>query len=537
MYNSLNDDVLSKLALQIKSFQEGFKILAEASSLQEIAANFNHILRGSLLITDINIFFRSKNSNNWTDLYLSNVSCRDYLYLISKDNQTVEFHEGIPIKASVMHQMIDGSSFGLLLGNKLDKTDYTEEEKIILQVFIQLFDNAYQSYKGHIKEKQLNFSLNHRLLQLNTLIDTGIEISKLKNKNTLLEMALERAVSLTNASKGILEIVKNDRVLGVIKLPSTIELSELSKSKNVIETSVEYRGFKYNVKLVDKESRSGFVDFDETDRTLLEAFARQVLAAVENQQLHKEALENETIKKELSVASSIQKKIIPNKLPEINGYDIAGINIPSKEVGGDYYDCYQLSDGRFALIMADVTGKGVPAALLVSTLNASLKAYLDMNLSLSELAVKINKIIFNASTPDKFITFFIAILNPANGELDIVNAGHNPTLILKNDGSLQKIEAGGVALGMFDMGLPFEGQKLVLEPGEKLLMYTDGIPEAMTMEEEEYSDEKLEEFFIKQSDDNAKNFIDALIQDVKSFTKDTPQSDDITALFLVRSVE
>jgi len=538
MYNSLNDELLSKLALQIKSFQEGFQILAQASTLQEIAANFNHILRGSLLITDVNIFFRSQNSKKWVDLYISSTASREHLNLIQKDSESLnmEFHEGIPVKASVIHPMIDGSSFGLLLGNKLDKTDYNEEEKLILQMFVQLFDNAYQSYKSHIKEKQLNFSLNHRLLQLNTLIDTGIEISKLKNKNTLLEMALERAVALTNASKGILEIVKKDKVLGVIKLPATLELSEVSDSKNVIETSVGYRGYKYDVKLVDKESRSGYTNFEETDRILLEAFARQVLAAVENEQLHKEALENETIKKELSVASSIQKKIIPNKLPDISGYDIAGINIPTKEVGGDYYDCYQLSDGRFALIIADVAGKGVPAALLVSTLNASLKAYLDMNLSLSKLAVKINKIIYNASPPDKFITFFISILNPTNGELDIINAGHNPTLILKNDGSLQKIEAGGVAFGMFDMDLPFEGQKLIIEPGEKLLMYTDGIPEAMTMEEEEYSDIKLEEFFTKQSDGNARNFISALIHDVRDFTKDTPQSDDITALCLIRSV-
>jgi sigma-B regulation protein RsbU (phosphoserine phosphatase) len=436
---------------------------------------------------------------------------------------------------SIVHPMIDGSRFGLLIGNKLDRSEFTEEDKIVIQMFLQLLDNAYQSYKSRQKEKQLNFSLNHRLLQLNTLIDTGIEISKLQNRNTLLEMALERAVALTNASKGIIKILRGEKVLGIIKLPNNIDAEEFDKSSNSIETTVEYRGLKYEVKLVDKESRQGYIKFDDTDEILLHAFARQVHAAVENEQLHKEALENENIKKELSVASSIQKKIIPEKLPEIEGYKLAGINIPSKEVGGDYYDCYQLNDGRFALIMADVAGKGVPASLLVSTLNASLKAYLDMNLPLSELAIKINKIIYNASPPDKFITFFIAILDPESGELDIVNAGHNPSLILRKDGSMQKIDAGGVAFGMFDMGLPFTGEKLRLENGERILLFTDGIPEAMDRDEEEYSDEKLEEFFVSNVPEDSESFISSLISDVKKFTQDTPQSDDITALYLIRN--
>lgn len=531
-----HDDLVSKLTLQVSSFQEGFKILSSASSILEIAKNFNHILRGSLLITEVNIFFQERKQDTWEKVLVKNELCLDCLQVLDnlKDYQ-IQFHDDKPFRISILHPLLDGSSFGLLMGDKLDKSAYTEEDKIILQVFLQLLDNAYQAYKNHLKEKELNFSLNHRILQLNTLIDTGIEISKLQNRNTLLEMALERAVSLTNASKGIIRISRGSKVLGVIKLPDNIDVEAVMNSKKIIRTEVEYRGYKYEVTLIDKESRAGYVNFDATDEMLLHAFARQVHAAVENEQLHKEALENETIKKELSVASSIQKKIIPENLPEIDGYKLAGINIPSKEVGGDYYDCYKLNDGRYALIMADVAGKGVPASLLVSTLNASLRAYLDMNFPLADLAIKINKIIYNASPPDKFITFFIAILNPENGELDIINAGHNPSLILRKNGNLEKIEAGGVAFGMFDMGLPFDGQKLILDSGERLLLFTDGIPEAMDMDEEEYSDEKLDEFFQDHVPANAEDFISALLSDVRAFTKDTPQSDDITALYLIRN--
>ena len=154
------------------------------------------------------------------------------------------------------------------------------------------------------------------------------------------------------------------------------------------------------------------------------------------------------------------------------------------------------------VIMADVAGKGVPASLLVSTLNASLSAYLDMNTPLDDMAVKINTVVYQASTSDKFITFFMAILNPESGELEIINAGHNPMLLLRKNGELVRLEAGGVAFGMFDMGLPF--------------------------------DERLEEFFQGNLTDNAKEFIDLIVKDVKKFTGNAPQSDDITALYLIK---
>lgn len=193
-----------------------------------------------------------------------------------------------------------------------------------------------------------------------------------------------------------------------------------------------------------------------------------------------------------------------------------------------------MNDGRYALILADVTGKGMPASLLVSTLDASLRSYLDFQIPLSEMAVKMNTIIYDSSTMDKFITFFIAVLNPENGELDIINAGHNPALILRKNGTMEKINAGGVAFGMFDMGLPFEGQKLILEKGERLFIFSDGIPEAMDSEEEEYSDEKMEQFFINKTSETSRDFISKILWDVRDFTKGTSQSDDITAIYLIR---
>jgi sigma-B regulation protein RsbU (phosphoserine phosphatase) len=176
----------------------------------------------------------------------------------------------------------------------------------------------------------------------------------------------------------------------------------------------------------------------------------------------------------------------------------------------------------------------MPASLLVSTLDASLRSYLDVQIPLSKMAVKMNTIIYKSSTADKFITFLIAVLNPENGELDIINAGHNPALILRRDKKIEKIDAGGVAFGMFDMGLPFDSQKLTLEKGERLFIFSDGIPEAMDKEDEEYTDEKLEKYFVDVTPNEAVDFIDSIVEDVKLHSNGAIQSDDITALYIVR---
>ncbi|MDP3831368.1 MAG: PP2C family protein-serine/threonine phosphatase, partial [Ignavibacteriaceae bacterium] len=243
-------------------------------------------------------------------------------------------------------------------------------------------------------------------------------------------------------------------------------------------------------------------------------------------------IEKEIMEQELNVAASIQHRILPEKLPLIDGYDLAGVNIPSSEVSGDYYDCVNLGNGKTAMIIADVAGKGIGAALLVSTLNAALYSYLQFDIPLAEMADRLNKLIYKSSPPDKFITFFIAVLNSSTGELDIVNAGHNPILLLRSDGAIEKIDAGGIGLGMFDFGIPFTGQKLLMNSGDKLFLYTDGIPEAMNENEEEYSDEKMINFLKNNSGLPAKEFIDLIVKDVKEYVGRAKQSDDITVLIL-----
>ncbi len=524
-----------KLSLQVESFQESFQMLSGSNSILAMSIAFEKIIRGNFFTTQTSVFHRDSEKSEWKSLVSKNEGHLKKITELDSPNGIRVFSNIDSTELISIAKLNDSSAFAVVMGAKLGSEKYTDIDKVTLQIFIQLFDNAYQSFLLRKKEKGLIFSLNNSVAQLNSLIDTGIEISKINIGDELLELSLARAITLTNASFGRIQKFEDDILVDELLFPPQISIDDNPiVSKISSDLNNENIQLSYKLELFNKESRAGSVQFDDTDELLISAIIKQVESAIENKRLHQEALENEVMRSELSIASDIQLRILPDSLPEIDGYDLAGTNIPSKEVSGDYYNVFNLKDGRFALVVADVTGKGMPASLLVSTLDASLQSYLDMQTPLSEMAVKLNTIVYNASTADRFITFFIAILNPENGELEVVNAGHNPPLVLKNDNSMVKIDAGGVAFGMFDMGLPFDGEKIILEKGERLFIFSDGIPEAMDKDENEYSDERLDEFFINKNNLNSDDFINSVVEDVRIHANGEHQSDDITAIYLIR---
>lgn len=274
--------------------------------------------------------------------------------------------------------------------------------------------------------------------------------------------------------------------------------------------------------------RKGF--FSHEDIQFLDHLSREACIAIENARLYKEAIEKEKIEKELEVAATIQNMILPKELPELDGYEVSGFNVPSKQVGGDYYDVIRLVDGKIALVIADVSGKGVPAALLVSTLQASLHAYLESNFELAKLVGKLNQVILRNSTQNKFITFFIAVLDPGLKKMNVVNAGHNPPLLARN-GGLTKLFTGGIVLGCFDFDR-YVSKEYQLQSQDILVLFTDGVTEANNLKSELYGDERLEEFVQANLDKSARELKEVIYQDVKLFAGKAEQSDDITMLVL-----
>lgn len=529
--------MVEKLALQVESFREGFEILSKSGNFYEMTKNFSRILKTNFLLRDTYFLHKVSKNSDWENINPENKNGTvDLSYLIETDIPKIAYYENQKYNASIILPLSDSTLLGVLLGQKFDGSTFSDFDKITLQMLLQVFDSAHKYFLNQKKEKELIFDLNEKVLQLNNLIDTGIELARYEKRNLLFDLALERISSLTNASSSLFRI--SDKETGNIfqqTFPSFITPENIVNCQFRTDTSFEFQNKLYEIILSEKETRQGTTSFNDLDKMLLSAVCRQVRVVIENEFMQQQALEMNRIEQELSVAASIQQKLLPENLPQIEGYEIAGINIPSREVGGDYYDCINLNNGKYALIIADVAGKGISAALLVNTLNAGLYSYLEFNLPLSEMADKLNKIIYNSSPSDKYITFFISVLDPETGELDIVNAGHNPILLLRKDGTLEKIDAGGVGLGMFDFGIPYVGQKAIMNPGDKLFLYTDGIPEAMNGNEEEYSDEKMISFFQKNSKSIAKSYVDALVSDVKKHVGTAPQSDDITMILLKRN--
>jgi sigma-B regulation protein RsbU (phosphoserine phosphatase) len=533
-----NNLLVERLSLQAESFQEGFKILTKSGNFNELVKNFRHLLRANFIITTLHLFHKKSFNSKWnTAVSSGQLDEADISLLINQNQQLLLNFSEKKYSAVVVLPLSDDSYLGILLGIKLDGSLFSDFDKITLQILLQVFSSAYESYLNQQKEKKLIFELNEKVMQLNNLIDTGIEISRFDKHNILFEMALERMVSLANASSALVTIseIDSDVPGRHIIFPGGIPSESILESQYKIESSFEFKKKLYRFVLSEKETRKGVTHFNDLDKLLLEAITRQVKTGIENDYLLKESIEKEQIEKEIRIAAAIQQRIIPKELPKIEGYELAGINSPSKEVGGDYYDCIDIGNGKYALVIADVTGKGIGAALLVNTLNAALYSYLEFQLPLTEMTDKLNKLIYNSSPSDKFITFFIAVLDSKTGSLDVVNAGHNPILLLRKDGKLEKIDAGGIGLGMLDLGIPYQGQTLTMNPGDKLFLYTDGIPEAMNKNEEEYSDPRMIEFFIKNSDRPASDFISGIVKDVNQYADGAPQSDDITSIILKRN--
>lgn len=531
-----NTNLVEKLSLQVESFQEGFEILSKSFSFEEMVKNFLHIMRGNFIVSNISAYHNKQNVSEWKIIASkSELEHADLSYLKDSESLSIQYFDKKKFDVSIILPLSDQSILGILIGPKMDRSGFTDLDKITLQILLQVFDSAHKSFLNQKKEKALIFELNEKVAQLNNLIDTVIEISRYDKRSVLFELALERIASLTNASSALLQIKSKERIEQNYSFPSNININEILNSEFKLDSSFDFNNLSYYFALAEKETRAGITNFNELDKLLLDAIARQVQASIENQYLNNQAIEKEKIEQELTVAASIQQKILPEVLPTIEGYDLAGINIPSREVGGDYYDCVDLGKGKYAMIIADVSGKGISAALLVSTLNAALYSYLEFNLPLTEMSDKLNKLIYKSSPSDKFVTFFIAVLDSTSGELDILNAGHNPILLLRKNGTLEKLDAGGVGLGMFDFGIPYTGQKSIINSGDKLFLYTDGIPEAMNENEEEYSDEKMIKFFENHSDKPTQEFVDELVGDIKSHSGEAQQSDDITMLILRRN--
>lgn len=242
-----------------------------------------------------------------------------------------------------------------------------------------------------------------------------------------------------------------------------------------------------------------------------------------------------SIKRELKIAGETQQSILPTSFPQNENYDVYANMVPAREVGGDMYDVLEMPDGKVFTVVADVTGKGVPAALMMMAVRMAFKGCITSSGDLGAALTATNELLTEDSPEEMFITMIALIYDPENGVCSYASAGHHAPLLVKTDGSAQEVQlSAGIALGAFP-GFAYENQKITLKPGESLLLYSDGVTEAMTNEREEFGIERLSNVFSNFESASAKSYTDRVFDAVRDFVGDAVQSDDITCLCVHRS--
>jgi sigma-B regulation protein RsbU (phosphoserine phosphatase) len=395
--------------------------------------------------------------------------------------------------------------------------------------------------------KQHAFEARYRGVEREALYDVGLAIASTLDVGPLSEEILLRAVSLLDARRGALYLLDGEAeryrlrstIGGAARESLALDAEPLAAdllpaARHLLAVPIEVEGERRGVLVVaDKESRSGVGPFPEEDRRALALFANQAALALEQARLHQEALEKERLEREMELAAQIQRGILPRALPVVPGYELLGWTRPARHVGGDYFDVLPLPQGRLGVLVADVSGKGVSAALLVSTLHSALRLLLARGASKQELLTVVNAHLVEFSAANKFATLLLADLDPESGALTYVNAGHNPGLLVRREGGSEQLAARSVPIGLLPAAL-FVEAATELRCGDLLCLYSDGVTEATSRDGEELGLDRLTALLERHREAPLPTIEAAIDAALRDFTRGLPQGDDQTVLLLRR---
>ncbi|NNE44037.1 MAG: PP2C family protein-serine/threonine phosphatase, partial [Gemmatimonadetes bacterium] len=273
--------------------------------------------------------------------------------------------------------------------------------------------------------------------------------------------------------------------------------------------------------------------FEES--SLLSLVANQVGISLQNSAMHEERVQVRLLEEEVSTARLIQEQLLPGAPPALPGWELCASNSPSRWVGGDYHDFLPLAEGEMGIAIGDVSGKGVPAALLMSNLQATLRGRVLRGSPTQEVVGDVNRHICRSTGPESFISFFLGELHPECGTFRFTNAGHNAPIVVRRDGTVELLEDGGLLLGVFPEAT-YETGAVGLEPGDLVVLYTDGVTEAHNPLGDMYSEERLMEAVVRHRNGSADTVHARILEEVAMFQDGRDPDDDLTLILLKRTV-
>lgn len=450
------------------------------------------------------------------------------------------------------------------LGPRITRQPYDDDDVRFLRALVSMTAPALQNARTLDVLRRTNAALDaktraldHQVQRLETLLELAQALAATPSRAAQLRLLGFTLMGQTTAHRYALA-VENPAAPGALVLVSTrgfaadaldpdvlaaaladeddpfVPDGALAKAGVALACPLGAEGRTVGVLLVGP--RANGQPYSDDDRSLVEAIGRLALQSVRTGYLLDEQAEKQRMEEEVRLARSVQERLLPQRLPDVPGADLAVVALPSRAVGGDLYDALVLPDGRLFLAIADVTGKGLPASLLMANLQACLHVLFPDGLDpLADAVSRVNRVICENTSTATFITAFFCTYDPASHALAYVNAGHNPPYLVRAAGGMDELTEGGLILGVMK-GMAYDTGHTALAPGDALVLFTDGVTEAMGEAQEEYGEERLMAVLDATRTAPVTDLVARVQEDVEAFTGPVAQRyDDFTLLVLRRT--
>lgn len=436
--------------------------------------------------------------------------------------------------------------YRFVIGDKLSNIPISETEakyvKLILSIATSALENQLTFDKLQTQKKQAE----KKSQLLETLFEISRSFSGLSSLDKIIQaIAFNIMGQLTTNKFAVVRTNESQKILKNNLDMSDSQLEELIPELYKVKLNSDLKGeLKGKIRIVSPMDIFGknegyiligpkmFGDYDEQDYSFVQSLAATAISAIENERLIIEEIEKKKYESEMSIASEIQMKLLPSSSLEEKNFSFYGFTNPSGEVGGDYFDYIKISEDKFLFVIADVTGKGVPAAIIMSNIQAAIQALAPIEPNLKELVDSVNRIVYKNTSKDMFITAFFCLYDQSKQTFEYINAGHFYPLLVGNNGEAKELKVGGVILGFLPSPLEYESETLPLE--NMLVMYTDGLNEATDSEGNELGMDGAKEIILETKKLSPKDATNHILHKVNDFSGRETLSDDISIIVIKR---